>query len=102
MWSRGAYAPDEILNSMFLPLMKKSIGGRRQNYSLFSYNKIFCPSLLCFPQGKNFFQGGRKCCAPFDSDSATDEKYFCPLPPKSDSDPDEKLLDTPLYNNKEL
>ena len=30
VWSReakGAYAPHEILNSMFLPLIKKSVGG---------------------------------------------------------------------------
>ena len=36
------------------------IGGRHQNYSLFSYNKIFCPSpLLCvMPIGQIFFLGG--------------------------------------------
>ena len=27
MSSRGAYAPDEIQNSMFLPLMKKALMG---------------------------------------------------------------------------
>ena len=41
------YAPDEIQNGMFQPLIKKaliwSIGGRRKNLSLFSYNKILCP-----------------------------------------------------------
>ena len=43
------YAPDEIRNSMFLPLMKKAlmgvIEGRHQNEFIFSYNKIFCPLL---------------------------------------------------------
>ena len=47
--------------SMFLPLMKKALmGGRRQNWSLFSYNKIFCPPPSCMlcPRGLNFLEGG--------------------------------------------
>ena len=45
---RWAYAADEIRNNMFLPLIKKAltggIGGRRQNWPLFSYDKILIPS----------------------------------------------------------
>jgi len=40
---------------MFLAIMKKAlmegIGGRHQNKSLSSYNKIFCPSLVCYAPG---------------------------------------------------
>ena len=71
------YTPDEIRNSMFLPQMKKSLVGRRQNYSLFSYNKIF---LLC----RIVFRGSRIFSIlplmkifmlPLKMESAPDEKY---------------------------
>ena len=61
---RGKYAPskynpDEIRNCMFLLLMKKAlmggIGGRRQNLSLRSYDKLSPPPLLCaMPRGRRF------------------------------------------------
>ena len=47
------YVLDEIQNIMFLALMEKALmggkGGRRQNKSLFSYDKILChiSCLLC-------------------------------------------------------
>ena len=43
------YAPDEIRNIMFLPLIKFQMGGlgvRHQKYSLLCFNKIFCPPTL--------------------------------------------------------
>ena len=57
------FAADEIRNCMFLPLMIEAvmgIGGKRQNYSFFSYNKIFCPNLAVIPQRQIFFKGELK------------------------------------------
>ena len=59
--AKGAYAPDGIQPSIFLPLIKKAlmggIVGRHQKYFLFSYNKILChppsPPLL----EQHFFMG---------------------------------------------
>ena len=57
---RGPYAPCEIRNSMFLPPMKKALmGGIGKNYSFFSYIKIFCPPLVCYVPGAEFFRGNR-------------------------------------------
>ena len=48
------YAADDIQNSMIMPFMKKAfmggIGGRHQNWCLFSY-KIVCHPLLRFAPG---------------------------------------------------
>ena len=51
-----AYAPtptpDEIQNDMFLPLMKQAY---------YSYNKIFCPRVVCYAAvAENFNGGGQK------------------------------------------
>ena len=75
--TRGAYtpskyAPDEIRNSIILPLMKKGYHGRQ------TCNKIFCPpplSCVLFPRGRKHFRGGEKCFAPSKRNSATDEKF---------------------------
>ena len=60
---RFKFALDKILNNKFLPLMKKAligdIGGRRQNYYFFVYEKIFCPpphSLVCCALGGLIFR----------------------------------------------
>ena len=52
------YAPDGIQNSMILPLMKKA--QTQTPKSLFSYNKIFSPLLVCFSPKAELFLGGRK------------------------------------------
>ena len=57
------YNPDEIWNSMFLPLMKKAlmggIGGRSQNTSLFimGYSAL---SIVCYIRGAKHFLRGQK------------------------------------------
>ena len=63
------YAPDEIRNGMFLPLMIKSFhGGHR-------YTKIFYPPLLiCYAPGEDFFMEDRKFFTPDEIISATPKK----------------------------
>ena len=50
------YVPNEILNSMFLPLMKKAlmggIEGRCQKKSFLIFYKIFCPHLVYYALGQ--------------------------------------------------
>ena len=50
------YVPDEILNSLSLPLMKKALIGADIK-TLFIYNHILCSSLVCYSPETEFFQG---------------------------------------------
>ena len=60
--SCGSYAPDEIPNSMFLPLMKKLSWGRLQKWSIFSYDRYSAPPplLSVMTQGQNLLGEGGK------------------------------------------
>ena len=62
-------APDLIQNRMFLPQMKKL------SWEAISYNKIFCPPLVCYAPGAEFFhgEGVENLFANFGGDSAPDE-----------------------------
>ena len=60
--------------------MKKALmGGRCQNWSIFSYNKIFCPHLFCYTQGAKFCIMGQTFFAPYRHNSAPGENISDPL-----------------------
>ena len=50
------YNPDEILNSMFLPLMIKALIWAKTSLSLdINYDMKFCPPLVCYAPDAEFF-----------------------------------------------
>ena len=96
--SRGVYAPYEIWIVFFYPWWKAlmwGIGGRRQNYSLFSY-KIFIfplvgPELFFLVEGV-----GTTFLAPFGRNSGPEENISHPTPKNRIYSWWEKNLYTPL------
>ena len=74
------YVPDEILNSLSLPLMKMLLLGADIK-TLFIYNKILCSSLVCYAPETEFFKGQHTFFVSFGHNFAPDKDISAPLNP---------------------